>query len=240
MERERLRQFPAPRLIPFTAPRPTVDEARARVQARLASARERRSVRHFSTDPVPLDVLQGLVAIAAQAPSGANRQPWRFVIVLDAAIKRAIREAAENEERESYDHRMPDEWLAALAPLGVDWRKPFLEDAPALIVMFRKDREVLRPDAVHAQDERAPGEVLKAYYSQESCGIAAGMLIAAIHEAGLVTLTHTPSPMGFLARILGAEEGEKPFLLLPVGFRAEHCAVPDVHRKPFEQVCSVR
>lgn len=229
---ERLKKFPAPRFVPYAPARRSVDDVRAVVRARLERARRRRSVRDLSPDPVPIDVLRDLVAIAAQAPSGANRQPWRFVIVTDPAIKREIREAAEDEERRSYESRMPDEWLEALAPLGVDWRKPFLEIAPALIVMFKKEREVV--------EEGFALQTKKAYYASESCGIAAGFLIDAIHEAGLATLTHTPSPMGFLSRILGAKDGERPFLLLPVGWPAEGCMVPDVRRKSLDEVCEVR
>jgi nitroreductase len=228
---ERLRKYPAPRLRPYTPERIDLEEARRRAQTRLDRARKRRSVRAFSPDPVPFDLLEALVAIAAQAPSGANRQPWRFVIVTDPATKREIRIAAEREERESYERRMPDEWLAALAPLGVDWRKPFLEIAPALIVLFKREREVVESGGVV--------ETRKAYYANESCGIAAGFLIDAIHEVGLATLTHTPSPMGFLSTIIGAVEGEKPFLLLPVGWPAEGCEVPDIERKPQGQVLTV-
>jgi iodotyrosine deiodinase len=228
---ERLKQFPPARLIPYAPPRIALERARTIARERLERARQRRSVREFSADPVPLELLADLVAIAARAPSGANRQPWRFVIVTNPDVKKQIRVAAEQEERESYDRRMPDEWLAALAPLGVDWRKPFLEIAPALIVMFKREREVV--------DEGGVLETRKAYYASESCGIAAGFLIDAIHEVGLTTLTHTPSPMGFLSKIIGVSEGEKPFLLLPVGWPAEGCRVPAISRKPLEQVLTV-
>lgn len=229
---ERLAKYPAPRLVAYSPEPIPIEVAREIVRARLERARKRRSVREFSPQPIPIELLRDLVAIAAQAPSGANRQPWRFVIVTDSETKRKIRVAAENEERESYERRMPDEWLAALAPLGVDWRKPFLEIAPALIVMFKRERETVEEGSVL--------ETRKAYYAAESCGIAAGFLIDAIHEAGLATLTHTPSPMGFLAKILGASDGEKPFLLLPVGFSAEGALVPDIQRKPLEQVLTER
>lgn len=228
---ERLAKYPPPVLKPYAPVRVPLETARSIVCARLQRCRQRRSVRDFSGEPVPLDLLRDLIAIAAQAPSGANRQPWRFVIVTDADVKREIRIAAEREERESYDRRMPEEWLAALAPLGVDWRKPFLEVAPALIVMFKREREVV--------DEGGVLQTRKAYYASESCGIAAGFLIDAIHEAGLATLTHTPSPMSFLAKILGAADGEKPFLLLPVGWPAADCRVPDIQRKTLDEVLTI-
>ncbi|KAA0255075.1 MAG: nitroreductase family protein [Acidobacteria bacterium] len=200
------------------------EETRRRAFSLLEALRPRRSVRDFASDPVPDEVLEALVATAAQAPSGANRQPWRFVVVRDPATKRRIREAAEKEERESYDHRMPPAWREALEPLGTDWRKPFLEVAPALVVAFRKDWELVG------------GERRSTYYPSESIGIACGFLIAAIHLAGLATLTHTPSPMNFLGEILGARPGEKAYLLLPVGYPAPDAVVPDVTRKPLEEV----
>lgn len=215
-----------PIALPFE--RLPLQETMRRATELLDSLRTRRSVRDFSPDLVPIDVLQALVETAAQAPSGANRQPWRFVVVTDAETKRRIQEGAEKEERESYEHRMPSAWLAALAPLGTDWRKPFLSVAPALIVVFRKDYEVI------------DGVRLNAYYSSESIGIACGFLIVAIHQAGLVTLTHTPSPMGFLSEIVGAEPGEKAYLLLPVGYPASGAQVPDITRKPIEQVLTWR
>jgi nitroreductase len=214
-------------LIPLDYARPSETEMRSRVRDLLEEMRRRRSVREFSSDPVPREILREIVATAAQAPSGANRQPWRFVLVTDPAIKKRIREEAESEERKSYERRMPEEWLRALEPLGTDWRKEFLEIAPALIVVFRKEWE------------EGPGrERLKGYYVWESVGIACGFLIAAIHHAGLVCLTHTPSPMKFLARILNRPSEEKPFLLIPVGYPAEGCQVPDISRKPLEEILS--
>jgi iodotyrosine deiodinase len=193
----------------------------ARAGAFLATMQRRRSVRAFLPDPIPLDVVRTAIAAAGTAPSGAHMQPWTFVLVTDPAKKREIRLAAEAEERETYDHRMGDEWRAALAPLGTTWHKPFLERAPALIVVFRQDWGV-SPD----------GARRKHYYVQESVGIAAGILIAALNHAGLATLTHTPSPMAFLARILGRPDNERPYLLLPVGYPADGCRVPDLRRKP--------
>ncbi len=216
------------RFVPLVHERVPVEETRHRARAFLTRMAARRSVRDLAPDPVPDDVLETLVAIAAQAPSGANRQPWRFVVVRDPETKSRIRAAAEKEERESYEHRMPPAWLKALAPLGTDWHKPFLETAPALIVVFKKEYELV------------DGERQNAYYPNESVGIAAGFLIAAIHDAGLVTLTHTPSPMNFLGEILGAEPGEKAFLLLPVGYPAPGAEVPDISRKPLERVLTWR
>lgn len=214
--------------VPFAFERLSLTESRRRAAELLAELRTRRSIREFSPDPVPDDVLELLVATAAVAPSGANRQPWRFVIVRDPELKKRIREAAEKEEKLSYEIRMPETWLAALDPLGTDWHKPYLETAPALIVVFKKDYELL------------DGKRQNAYYAYESVGIASGFLIAAIHHAGLASLTHTPSPMNFLADILGAEPGEKAFLLIPVGYPAEQVMVPDIRRKPLDQVLTWR
>ena len=163
--------------------------------------------------------------MAASAPSGANHQPWRFVVVRDAWVKRRIREAAEAEERESYERRMPDEWLAALAPLGTDWHKPFIEIAPVLVVVFRIDYGV-------EQDADGRERRVKHYYVSESVGIACGMLLAALHWSGLATLTHTPSPMGFLSTILQRPPNEKPYLLIPVGYPAANAMVPRITKKP--------
>ena len=186
---------------------------------------QRRSVREFSDEPIPLDVVRTAIHTAGTAPSGAHKQPWRFVLVTDPEIKHAIRLAAEAEERETYDHRMSDEWRAALAPLGTDADKPYLDYVPAIIVVFRVDYD-LAPD----------GERSKNYYVQESCGIALGMLIAALHNAGLATLTHTPSPMNFLAKILERPKNERAFMLLPVGYPAPGCRVPDLARKPLDEI----
>ncbi len=217
-----------PGFVPLDYERPTAEETSERVRTFLEAIRTRRSVRDFSPDPIPAGVLERIVEAAAQAPSGANRQPWRFVIVTDPSVKRRIRKAAEAEERESYGHRMPEEWRRALEPLGTDWRKEFLEIAPALIVVFRKDWE-----------DGNGGERLKGYYVWESVGIACGFLIAAIHLAGLACLTHTPSPMKFLAEILERPEGEKPFLLIPVGYPAPGCRVPAIFRKPLRDILTI-
>jgi nitroreductase len=185
----------------------------------------RRSVRDFSDRPVPASVITDILMTASSAPSGAHKQPWTFCAVGDPAIKSQIRAAAEKEEYDSYNGRMTPEWLEDLAPLGTDWRKPFLETAPWLIVAFRKSYDVM-PD----------GSQRKNYYVQESIGIACGFLIAAVHQAGLVTLTHTPSPMNFLQKILDRQEHEKPFLLLPVGYPAPGAMVPDLKRKEADEV----
>ncbi len=198
---------------------------RARAEAFYERANRRRSVRFFSDEPVPLDVVRTAIRTAGTAPSGAHKQPWTFVLVTDPEVKKKIRIAAEAEERETYEHRMSDEWRAALAPIGTDANKPFLETVPALIVVFRQDWEAM-PD----------GERRKNYYVQESVGIATGMLIAALNDAGLGTLTHTPSPMKFLAEILERPANERAYLLLPVGYPSADCVVPDFERKPLEDI----
>lgn len=184
----------------------------------------RRSLRFFSDQPVPRDIIERIVQTASTAPSGAHKQPWTFCVVGDPAIKRQIREAAEQEEHESYNGRMTEEWLRDLAPLGTDWHKPFLETAPWLIVVFKKAYEL------------EGGEKRKCYYVSESVGIAAGFLLAAIHNAGLVSLTHTPSPMNFLQKILERPDNERPFLLVPVGYPAADATVPDLRRKSLPEV----
>ena len=181
----------------------------------------RRSVRDFSDNPVSQTVIEKIIQTASTAPSGAHKQPWTFVAIQNQEIKSEIRKAAEKEEYESYTTRMTDEWKDDLKPLGTDWQKPFLEVAPWLIVMFS---QTTAPDKS------------KHYYVQESCGIAAGFLIAAIHQAGLSTLTHTPSPMNFLKKILNRPDNERPYLLLPVGYASENCYVPDIERKALSEV----
>ncbi|MBI1803632.1 MAG: nitroreductase family protein, partial [Ignavibacteriae bacterium] len=196
--------------------------ARAREFYELCS--RRRTVREYSSRPIVRELLETLIRTAGTAPSGANKQPWRFVIVTDPAIKHEIRLAVEKEERESYEHRMPQEWLDDLAALGTDWHKEFLEIAPALIVVFSIEYE-------------KEGEITrKNYYVKESVGIAVGFLLAAIHNAGLVSLTHTPSPMNFLQKILDRPANERPFLLIPVGYAAENVVVPDIKRKSLEDI----
>lgn len=184
----------------------------------------RRTVRDFSPAPVPQEVIEDLIMAASGAPSGANKQPWTFCAVSDPALKQQIRIAAEKEEFESYNGRMSEEWLEDLAPLQTDWHKPFLEIAPWLIVVFKKAYDI--------DGERRR----KNYYVTESTGIACGFLLSAIHHAGLVALTHTPSPMNFLQEILGRPENERPFLLIPVGYPAEKAMIPDIHRKPASEV----
>lgn len=215
--------------IPLHFERLGVELARERLRSFRAEMARRRTVREYAPDPVPRDLIDDAIAAAATAPSGANRQPWRFVVVKDAETKRRIREAAEKEEREFYEHRATPEWLADLAPLGTDWRKPFLTEAPFLIVVFRLDYE---PERLPDGSERRH----KNYYVQESVGIAVGLLLAALHLAGLATLTHTPSPMGFLAQILGRPAHERPYLLIPVGYPAASVNVPDIQRKPLGDV----
>lgn len=185
----------------------------------------RRSVRHFARRAVQREVIEECLRAAATAPSGANLQPWRFVVVSDGAIKRRIREAAEAEEREFYERRAPPQWLAVLEPLGTDARKPYLEEAPYLVAIFGE------------KFRRGPsGERFQNYYVQESVGIATGLLIAALHHAGLVCLTHTPSPMGFLNEVLGRPDHERPFLLLVVGYPAEDALVPEISKKELEEI----
>ena len=186
----------------------------------------RRTVRHFSSRPVPRKLIEQCLRAAAAAPSGANQQPWRFVAVSEPGLKRRIREAAEAEEREFYAHRAPRDWLEALAPLGTDADKPFLETAPWLVAVF-----------IRRFERRADGSKVKHYYTDESVGLATGLLIAACQRAGLATLTHTPSPMGFLNSILGRPKDlERPFLLLVVGYPAADARVPDIARRPLEEV----
>jgi iodotyrosine deiodinase len=211
--------------VPFRPPRLPAAEMRRRGVEFYDQLKRRRSVRAFSNDPVPREVIELAIRSAGTAPSGAHQQPWTFVMVDDPALKREIREGAEAEEREFYTHRAPPEWLEALAPLGTDWRKPFLETAPYLIVVFR-----------HAYRPGPDGAHLKTYYSTESVGIAVGLLIAALHGMGLCTLTHTPSPMEFLNRILNRPEHERPFVLLPVGFAARDATVPELVRQPLEKI----
>jgi iodotyrosine deiodinase len=224
-----MRQPPTPTLTPLVFDRIPVEESRARVRKFLETVKCRRTVRDFSPEPVALDLLDAAIAAASLAPSGANRQPWTFVVVRDPEVKRRIREAAEAEEREFYERRAPTEWLEALAPLGTDWRKPFLETAPCLIVVFSLDYE---PARLADGTERHR----KNYYVQESVGIAVGFLLVALHVAGLATLTHTPSPMGFLAEVLGRPKHERPYVLIPVGYPAPGVRVPDIRKKALDEV----
>lgn len=226
--------YPQPVYVPLDFEQLAPGEQLARSEAFLASMRRRRTVRHFAPTPVPLQLIENAIATANTAPSGAHQQPWRFVVVRDPAVKHAIRQAAEKEERENYERRFPEEWKIALARLGTDWHKDFLDDAPYLIVVFEIDYG-LEP----AQNPGESPRKIKHYYVKESVGIAVGLLIASLHQTGLATLTHTPNPMGFLGEILGRPRNEKPFLLLPVGYPVENCQVPDLTRKPLSEVMEV-
>ncbi|GAB4517795.1 MAG: nitroreductase family protein [Anaerolineae bacterium] len=196
----------------------------------LAQMHTRRTVRDYSTAPVPFELIENAIKTAATAPSGANQQPWTFVVVSDPDLKRQIRMAAEAEEKESYESRMSQEWLDALAHLGTDWHKPHLEDAPYLIVVFRQAYG-LTIDLDTGEETR-----IKHYYSEESVGIAVGLLLASLHLAGLATLTHTPSPMKFLSEILQRPPNERPFVLIPVGYPADDAQVPVITKKSLDQV----
>ncbi len=209
-----------PTLVPLAHERLSLAESEQRAQAFEALMGRRRTTRHFSTDPVPRALIEHAIRTAGTAPSGAHQQPWTFVAIADPDLKQRIRVAAEEEERINYAERMTPEWLEALAPLGTDAVKTHLTDAPWVVVVFRQAYG-LRPD----------GTKRTHYYTQESCGIAVGFFIAALHAMGLVTLTHTPSPMGFLSDVLERPANEKPFLLLPVGYPAPGARVPDLHRK---------
>ncbi len=185
----------------------------------------RRSVRDFSDKPVPKEIIENILKTASTAPSGAHKQPWTFCVISSKELKSEIRKMAEEEEYRSYHGRMSEEWLKDLAPLGTDWNKPFLDTVPWIIIVFKK-----------VYDFGANGEKRNNYYVNESVGLASGFLIAAIHNAGLVTLTHTPSPMNFLTKALKRPENERPFLLLPVGYPASEVTVPDISRKTLDEV----
>ena len=215
--------------VPLAFTRRTPDDLIARARAFHDAMARRRTVRAFAPDPVPRAVVEACLRAAGTAPSGANRQPWHFVAVAEPALKRQIRDAAEAEERAFYGGRAPADWLEALAPLGTDADKPFLEIAPWLIVVFA---------SLH--DRRPDGRAVKHYYVQESVGIATGFLIAALHEAGLATLTHTPSPMQFLNTVLGRPRHERPFLIVVAGYPAADARVPDLRRKPLDEIATFR
>lgn len=205
----------------------SVEEMRERLRAFYEDIKRRRTVREFSDRSVPRDIIETALQAANTAPSGANLQPWHFVVVTGAKTKKKIREAAEVEEREFYEHRATPEWLAALEPLGTNEHKPFLETAPYLIAIF-----------LQKYGRLADGRKVKHYYPTESTGLAAGILITALHQAGLATLTHTPSPMKFLNKILGRPSSERPFLLLVAGYPAEDARVPDIQRKSLDTYSS--
>lgn len=217
-----------PKFIPLTSfTQYSPDEMINKSQEFYKLLKRRRTVRDFSEKDVPLEVIKNCILTAGTAPSGANLQPWHFAVVSDPEIKKKIRIAAEEEEKEFYTNRAPKEWLDALAHLGTDEHKPFLETAPYLIAIFSKSYEFL-----------ADGKKVKHYYAQESTGIACGMLITAIHNAGLASLTHTPSPMNFLSEVLGRPKNERPFLLLVVGYPAKDAKVPDIQKKKLEEIAS--
>jgi nitroreductase len=221
---------PEPRFIPLSSYRRyDPPEMLRRAREFRDELRRRRTVRFFSSEPVNREVIDACLEAAGSAPSGANIQPWYFVVVGDADTKRRIREAAEREEHEFYHHRAPAEWLEALAPLGTDEHKPYLEAAPCLIAVFAQRYGTTRS-----------GAKVTHYYVNESVGIATGFLIAALHHAGLATLTHTPSPMGFLNEILGRPGSEKAYLLLVVGYPAPDAVVPDIGKKALAEIRSTR
>ena len=203
----------------------STDEMNLRSKSLLHQIQQRRSVRDFSSQNVPIEVIKNCIKTAASAPSGANKQPWHFSLVQDKKIKKEIRVAAESEEKQFYEHRASKEWLEDLNQFGTDWKKPFLETAPFLIIIFSQVFE-----------KNADGENRKNYYVNESVGIAAGFLLAALHNAGLATLTHTPSPMNFLAKILKRPDNERAYLLIPVGYPSKNAKVPIVSKKPFSKI----
>ncbi|MEJ7811808.1 MAG: nitroreductase family protein [Gemmatimonadaceae bacterium] len=214
-----------PRFIPLAFEHRAPHDSAARARGFYEELNRRRTTRHFSGEAVPRELIEYAIRTAGTAPSGAHQQPWTFVAVSDPALKRRIRDAAEAEERENYQGRMPPEWLEALAPLGTDEHKPHLTDAPWLVVVFRT-----------LYGYSASGGKRPYYYTQESCGIAVGLFIAAVHHMGLVTLTHTPSPMGFLGSVLERPENEKAFLLMPVGYPAAGARVPDLQRRSLSEI----
>ncbi|MBX3097165.1 MAG: nitroreductase family protein [Fimbriimonadaceae bacterium] len=211
--------------VPYVQPRRSGEEIVAQLKVDYALAEARRTVREFSSEPVPKEAIETAIRIAGTAPSGAHRQPWTFVAISDPTVKERIREAAEAEERAFYESKITDEWRAALEPLGTDFVKKHLTDAPWLIVVFRQDYEL-------GED----GGRIKNYYMTESVGIAVGFLIQALHRAGLATLTHTPAPMTFLRDICGRPANEKPFLILPVGYAHPDARVPDMGRKSLSEI----
>ena len=206
----------------------TGEDMQSRSETFLNEMSKRRSIRTFSDRSIPIEIIYNCIQTAASAPSGANKQPWQFVVVKDPAVKAKIRQAAELEEKEFYRHRATKEWLEDLNQFGTDWHKPFLDIAPYLIVVFKQ-----------AYDIKDDGSQRKNYYVNESAGIASGFLLAALHHAGLATLTHTPSPMNFLGEILNRAPNEKAFLLIPVGYPAADTTVPELIKKPLEEVSTI-
>lgn len=216
-----------PTMVPLDFEELPVEQMKANARSFFETARRRRSVRDFAARDVPREIIEDAIRAAGTAPSGANMQPWHFAVVGSAEVKRRIREAAEREERAFYEERAPEDWLDAIAPLGTDASKPFLETAPWLIAVFQKR---------FGTDES--GQKIKHYYTTESVGLATGLLIASLHRAGLATLTHTPSPMGFLTRELDRPASERPFVLLVVGYPAADAMVPDIQRHTLEEITS--
>lgn len=214
---------------PLVFERLSPDEQMNRSRHFLAHMQTRRTVRDFSPEPVPFELIENAIRTAGTAPSGANQQPWTFVVVSNPDIKRQIRLAAEAEEKQSYEGRMSAEWLAALAPLGTDWHKPHLETAPYLIVVFRQAYGL-------SADEQGNPVKAKHYYTEESVGIAVGMLLCSLHLAGLATLTHTPNPMGFLSDILHRPPNERAYVIIPVGYPAEGAQVPVIQKKRLDEI----
>ena len=206
----------------------TGEDMQSRSETFLNEMSKRRSIRTFSDRSVPIEIIYNCIQTAASAPSGANKQPWQFLVVKDPAMKAKIRQAAELEEKEFYRHRATKEWLEDLNQFGTDWHKPFLDIAPYLIVVFKQ-----------AYDIKDDGSQRKNYYVNESVGIASGFLLAALHHAGLATLTHTPSPMNFLGKILKRPPNEKAFLLIPVGYPATDTTVPELIKKPLEEISTI-
>lgn len=216
--------------IPLAFERVSEDEQIRRSQEFLTSMRNRRTVREYSRDPVPFELIANAIATAGTAPSGANQQPWTFVVISNPDIKRKIRIAAEEEEKISYERRMSPEWLAALEPLGTDWHKPHLEDAPYLIIVF------LQSYGKDTDPETSEEIKVKHYYAVESVGIAVGMLLTSLHQAGLATLTHTPSPMGFLSEIVDRPPNERAYVVIPVGYPADDAQVPNISKKALDEI----
>ena len=211
--------------VPLLWERLDPEVALERSRAFLATMQARRSVRAFSTEPVPRELIDNALRIAGTAPSGAHQQPWTFAVVSDPDVKAKLREAAEAEEREFYERRASEEWKGAIEPIGTDWLKPHITDAPYVIVVFE---QAWRPGP--------DGTKVKHYYVRESVGIATGYLLAALQVSGLVALTHSPSPMGFLKELLGRPDNERPFILIPVGYPAADAVVPDLERKPLDEI----
>lgn len=211
--------------IPLNFDRISAEEQRQRSEEFLRRMTSRRTVRDYAKTPIPFELIRNAVATAGTAPSGANQQPWTFVVVSNATLKAKIREAAEAEEKENYERRMSDEWREALMPLGTDWHKPHLQDAPYLIIVFKQAYGI-------AED----GSKIKHYYVDESVGIAVGMLLASLHQAGLATLTHTPSPMKFLQEICQRPDNERAMMIIAVGYPADDAQVPDITRKGLDEI----